>query len=78
MVINVAPQAIVCGHENPAFFPRFALKAAKPSDSRPLSRGSKFAEMQDSNSFRLRFEQELRDFCRKVTNFRRQFQILRS
>ena len=41
MVINVAPQAIICGHENPAFFPRFALKAAKPSDSRPLSRGSK-------------------------------------
>ena len=27
---------------NPAFFPRFALKAAKPSDSRPLSRGSKY------------------------------------
>ena len=24
-----------------AFFPRFALKAAKPSESRPLSRGSK-------------------------------------
>ena len=41
MVINVVPQAIICGHENPAFFPRFALKAAKPSDSRPLSRGSK-------------------------------------
>ena len=62
------------------FFPRCALKASpsSPSDSRPLSRGSKFAEMQDSNSFRLRFEQELRDFCRKVTNFRCQVQILRS
>ena len=29
------------GNLNPAFFPRFALKAAKPSDSRPFSRGSK-------------------------------------
>ena len=28
-------------NKNPAFFPRSALKAAKPSDSRPLSRGSK-------------------------------------
>ena len=29
---------------NPAFFPRFALKASptSPSESRPLSRGSKY------------------------------------
>ena len=49
------------------------MKAAEPSDSRPLSRDSKFAEMKDSNSFRLRFEQELRDFNRKVTEKRAKY-----
>jgi len=34
--------------------------------SRPLSRDSKYAEMEDSNSFRLRFEQELRDLIAKL------------
>ena len=43
MIIHVAPQA---EKVNPAFFPRFALKASptSPSDSRPLSRGSKSRE----------------------------------
>jgi hypothetical protein len=42
----------------PAFFPRCALKASptSPSDSRPLSKDSKYAEME-----------KVRDFSRKFT-----------